>query len=77
MTKEQQHRWFARYYVWSAVAAVLFGLNAHVFWDEWTNWNIVSFACQMVILMCVWRQIPSWEEPVARWISFLMRRFER
>ena len=77
MKHEAHYRLFGQMQVWQLVAALIFGWNAHVFWDEWTSWNLVSFACQIVILACVWRQIRSWEEPVTRWISIFMRRFER
>jgi len=67
----------ARICVWQIAVGCLVGWNALIFTEAWTNWNLLSFACQIVILVCGWREIRGWEELMTRWISFLMRSVER
>src|SRR4029077_15233465 len=77
MNRELQPRLLARMCIWQFVAACVVGWNVPMLDEDWTNWNWLSFGCQIVLFACAWREIRGWEEPVTRWISFLMRRFER
>jgi len=77
MKHELHSRLFARICICEIIVCFSVGWNAHIFTEEWTNWTLLSFACQIVIVVCGWRGIRGWEEPMTRWISFLIRRVER
>lgn len=77
MKRELHHRYLARLLVWQFVAAALVGWNVPILMDTWTNWNVVSFACQIVLLLCGYREIVRFEDFVTRWLSSFATRFEK
>jgi hypothetical protein len=77
MTRELHHRWFTRLFVWQFVAAALFGANAPIVTEPWTNWNLLFFTCQLLLLFCAFRKLRRLEEIIAQWMAELFRRFER
>jgi hypothetical protein len=77
MVDEKRIQWLARLVVWQGVAAFLVGWNVIPLSEPWTNWNLVSFACQAVLLVCAYRGIRRLEGSVARHLAHLYRRLER
>jgi hypothetical protein len=77
MTYERVHKWFARLILWQCVVAFLVGWIAVPFTEPWTNWNILSLACQAVLTFYAYRGIRRHEALVASWVSHFFRRFER
>ena len=77
MTKERQHRWFARLIMWQFVVVCLVGLNVGLLSEQWSNWSILFFACQAVLLWGAYREIRRREDSITRWITNYFRRIER
>ncbi len=77
MTKERQHRLFARFFLWQLVIAGLVGWNVLALSEPWTNWLVLSFACQAVLLVCAYRVIRRHEDLIAHWVAFIFRKIER
>jgi hypothetical protein len=77
MKRELHHRYLARLFVWQLVASAIVGWNVSILTEMWTNWNIVSFACQFVLLLFGHRGIAGFEDSVTRCISYVVTRFEK
>ena len=77
MKRELQHRYLARLLVWQLVVTALVGWNVSILTETWTNWNIVSFACQILLVLCGYREIVRFEDYVTRWLPYFVTRFEK
>ena len=77
MIRERQHRLFVRYFTWFWLAYAYVYLNGQILSEPWTNWNVVSMASLLVLLLANIWQFSSLEALVARFLLPLLRRFWR
>ena len=77
MTKERQHRLFARFLMWQSVVACLGGWNVIALSESWTNWMVLSFACQGVLLFCAIRAIRRHEDLMTNWVAYIFSKIDR
>ena len=76
MTPDQRNRLVAqsaRFFYWSLVAGIVANMSVDVFLvDGWTDWNLLYFASEILLLVCVYPKLVRLEQPFIRW---LMRRY--
>jgi hypothetical protein len=64
MKRELSPQFIGQIFVWQLVVSSFIGWDGPMLADEWTNWNLLSFGCQILLLACAWRAIRRWEQPV-------------
>jgi hypothetical protein len=74
MERKRQSQLLVLVFFESFVADGLIGWNGCIFSEAWTNWNLLSFACQSVLFVCGWRELRRRHVLVARWFTFWIER---
>jgi hypothetical protein len=63
--------------VWQLVAACFAGLNTVALSEPWTNWMVLGFACQVLLLLRLYRVIRRHEDTMTYWFAWIFRKLER
>ena len=66
-----------RWLFWYLVAVFLIGWNGIGFSEAWTKWTVLSFACQLVLVVCAYQVFHRNEDSVRHWISSFFSKFEK
>jgi hypothetical protein len=66
LTNEQK-RWTVRLILWQLPIWPLIGANVSTFSEQWTNWNFLGLACQVVLFLFAYKWLNRHEDFVMRW----------